>query len=326
MAFNKKNRYRRRSEEKSDKARQSYKLLIVTLALAVFFTAFGFYFFKGKFTGAENKQYATKQEIRQVVDKLNNKLDYLSISIPDDLHRVSLLNENGKSEDSIPTQYVISVQDKYVGKVSIFNAKEYVMNLWSEKHKGNEPLKLCEAIDKTLKADDKIFKAIQDSDVKMSLSVALWGVVNPGVEFKLPEIAQIELAGVLRELLSIKAKKVEVLIKGYADGQSGPWKKNLLAFPHHYNSINVYQPFKPELINWLEYNREESPLSIPETYTNEELPDLRAQFVKHELIESSLRHCEGNTETEVHILKGQSDKTSKIYEPDRKVEIFINLY
>ncbi|HEY0050386.1 MAG TPA: hypothetical protein VGB68_13920, partial [Pyrinomonadaceae bacterium] len=89
MDFNKKNRHRRRSREESDKAQGSHKLLIVTLALTVFFTALGFYFFKGKFSGAENKQYATKQEIQQVVDNLKNKLNYLSISIPDDRRRVS---------------------------------------------------------------------------------------------------------------------------------------------------------------------------------------------------------------------------------------------
>lgn len=348
MPFSEENQRRGHSEKKSNKKHWFNYLwisLAILLILAMLCARYYFFHDQDKLTNTKvintqsnktvvnpendkKEQYATKEEIKQAIDNLNKKLSYLSVSIPDDKQRVFLVNENGKSEDSKSTQYIISIQDKHIGKVSIFDAKQYVMNLWSEKQKSKEPLKLCEAIDKTLKANDEILKALQDMDIKGSLSLALWGVVNIGVEFKPPEIAQIELVAILRTVLRLKAKKVEVLIKGYADGQTYPWDEPLFPSdsPYHYTSINVYVPLDENRLNWLEYRRKESPLPIPKDYTNEQLPDLRAQFVKEELINRTLRHCEDNAETEVHILKGQSYKSNKIYEPDRKVEIFLNVY
>jgi hypothetical protein len=51
--------------------------------------------------------------------------------------------------------------------------------------------------------------------------------------------------------------------------------------------------------------------------------------VKEDFVDRFLRHCGTSAETEVHILKGQADKTSgpeAIHPEDRKVQIFLNIY
>ena len=50
--------------------------------------------------------------------------------------------------------------------------------------------------------------------MKAKLSLALWGVVDVGVEFTPPNAWEVEMAAALRRMLGIRAKKVEVLIKG----------------------------------------------------------------------------------------------------------------
>jgi hypothetical protein len=313
---------------KNAQQRPKWKLVIWILlgASALCAMAWGIYIVVDR-RNNKNGGYASKEEIEQVANDLNRKFKYLSISTPDPRSTVALVNENGKSEGDKPrAQYVISIQDKYVGEVSIFDAKQYVMNVLGDPQKVKDAPNLCGTIDNTLEANDEILKVLQDAQIRSQISLALWGIVDVGVEFTPPKIVQVEIAAALRKIFGIRAKKVEVLIKGYADGQSGPWKERLLSQPYHYDSVNVYMPLEPERLNWFEFIRKESPLPIQEYYTNEELPNLRAQFVKEEFVDRFLKHCDSHAETEVHILKGQADKTTAIHRQDRKVQIFVNIY
>jgi hypothetical protein len=279
----------------------------------------------------KNSGYASKEEIEQVANELNKKFKYLSISTPDPRSTVALVNKNGKSEGDAPVaQYVISIQDKYVGEVSVFDEKQYVMkNVLGDPQKVKDASNICGSIHKVLEANDEILKVLQDAQIRSQISLTLWGIVDVGVEFTPPKVVQVEIAAALRRTFGLRAKKVEVLIKGYADGQLGPWKEKLRAHPYRYDSVTVYPPFEPERLNWFEFIRQETTLPIQENYTNEELPDLRARFVKEDFVDRLLKHCGSSSETEVHILKGQADKTTgpeAIRPEDRKVQIFINIY
>lgn len=278
----------------------------------------------------KNGGYASKEEIAQVANELNRKFKYLSISTTDPRSTVALVNKNGKSEGDAPVaQYVISIQDKYVGEVSVFDEKQYVMNILGDPQRVKDASSICGSIDKVLEANDEILKVLQDAQIRSQISLTLWGIIDVGVEFSPPKVVQVEIAAALRKIFGLRAKKVEVLIKGYADGQLGPWKEKLRAHPYRYDSVTVYPPFEPERLNWFEFIRQETTLHIEENYTNEELPDLRSRFVKEEFADRFLKHCGSSAETEVHILKGQADKTTgpkAIHPEDRKTQIFINIY
>jgi hypothetical protein len=311
----------------------SFKEWISFVAAIAFFSLFAasVYTYKGRFLGGEvdrNGTYDSKEEIQRVADELNSKLTYVAVSTPDPRSRLALVNSVGKPEGAAPKELlVVAIQDKYLGKVSVFDAKQYTMphNL-GDTEKIPEAANLCAAIDAALKANDPILKAIQDTKIRVPVSVSLWGVAGAGVEISPPEAVQIEIAAVLRRVFQIKAKKIEVLIKGFADGQSGPWKAQLMAKPYDYNTVDVYMPLEPERQNWFQFIRKESTISIPKDYTNEYLPDLRARYVKEEFVDRFLTQCDHTAETEVHILKGQADNSTRISIPDRKAQIFINIY
>lgn len=330
MSFRERSGYRggSRRRRKETQRRAKWQLLMWGLLGVVVLcaAAWGIYIASDRKKN-ENGGYASKEEIAQVANELNRKFKYLSISTPDPRSTVALVNESGKGEGDKPiAQYVISIQDKYVGEVSIFDKKQYVMNVLGDPQKVKDAANICESIDKALEANDEILKALQDAQIKSQVSLFLWGVVDVSGELTPPKVVQVEIAAALRKIFGIRAKKVEVLIKGYADGQLGPWTEKLLADLYHYDSVNVYLPLEPERLNWFEFIRQETNLPIKESYTNEELPNLRARFVKEEFVDRFLKHCGSNAETEVHILKGQSDKTPAIRPQDRKVQIFVNIY
>jgi hypothetical protein len=184
---------------------------------------------------------------------------------------------------------------------------------------------LCGTLDKMLEEKDGILQALKDSNVRQSLSVSLFGFVNIGVEFSLPQKWLVELASVIRKMVGLKAKRIEILIRGFADGQTHPWQERLQdGYP--YNKVLVYEPLEAWRVNWFDYVRAEDPVGIPNPYTNDDLPDLRARFVREEIIERLLKDCEFSAETEVHILKGRADKGDAIDEKQRKTMIFVNIY
>jgi hypothetical protein len=321
--------YRRGSKRRPKKAQLRAKwqrLMWVLPGVAILCATAGVIYIASDTGKNKNGGYASKEEIAQVTNELNRKFKYLSISTPDPRSTVALVNKNGKSEGDAPmAQYVISIQDKYVGEVSVFDEKRYVMNVLGDPQKVKDASNVCGSIEKVLEANDEILKVLQDAQIRSQISLALWGI-DVGVEFTPPKVVQVEIAAALRKVFGIRAKKVEVLIKGYADGQRGPWNEGLLAHPYHYDSVVVYPPLEPERLNWFEFIKQETTLPIKENYTNEKLPDLRARFVKEEFVDRFLKHCGSNAETEVHILKGQADKTTAIHPEDRKVQIFVNIY
>lgn len=278
--------------------------------------------------GTNNKKdketdYATKNEIRQLTEHLNKKLTYLSVTDTNNI--LTLLNSDGSRLQPPTAQYLISVQDKYVGQISMFRAKEYLMP--------SDPLRvdpsvrdLCGTIDKTLEEQDEILKALQDAQIKLSLSMSLWGVTDAGIELNPPKVVLVELASILRAFAGLKAKKVEILVKGYADGQRGPWTASLLREPYHYDVVNVYPRAQYDRIDSFQFIKIEKPKHIDDKYSNKDLPELRARFVQENFISKFLQSCSGSAETEVHILEGYADSSNVINEPDRKAQIFINIY
>ncbi|HEX8378751.1 MAG TPA: hypothetical protein VF602_13120 [Pedobacter sp.] len=200
----------------------------------------GYFFFKNKNqTEIKSLSYTSNEDIEQIRNELNQKFTYLEIAKLNP--SLALVTKEGKQEDVKPkAQYVVSIQDKYVREVRIFEAKKYDMRINGDPLKVKDAADICDAIDKTLTEKDTILKALQDSQIKAQVSLALWGVLNIGGEMTPPKVMLVEMAAALRKAAGIKAPKIEILIKGYADGQTSPWTEKLLPAPYHYNTVNVY--------------------------------------------------------------------------------------
>ncbi|MDB4948535.1 MAG: hypothetical protein JWM27_1184 [Gemmatimonadetes bacterium] len=125
-------------------------------------------------------------------------------------------------------------------------------------------------------------------------------------------------------LAQVPHSKVIIAIKGFADGQYAKWSRPLRNPPYNYERIAVLQPSVLGTLNPARYRSRESWVEIEDgRYDNSTLPDLRAEFVKHEFIEPFLSSCD-SARVQVRILKGYEGH--KVNRPlQRKVQIFVYL-
>lgn len=117
---------------------------------------------------------------------------------------------------------------------------------------------------------------------------------------------------------------VEILVKGYADGQTADWGRPLLEGRYAYHAIDVYPPLASGSQELGVFLHNPVTLEIPSTYNNHTLPDLRAQFIKDAILRPFLRACV-DEQIPVKILKGYAFAS-----PDnplqRRVDIYLNFY
>lgn len=117
---------------------------------------------------------------------------------------------------------------------------------------------------------------------------------------------------------------VEILVKGYADGQTADWGRPLLEGRYAYHSIDVYPPLASGSQEPGVFLHNPVTVEIPSTYNNHTLPDLRAQFIKDAILRPFLRACV-DEQIPVKILKGYAFAS-----PDnplqRRVDIYLNFY
>jgi hypothetical protein len=262
----------------------------------------------------------TKEQADKVVDELKGRLTYLSVARTDPA--LTLVNDGGATQEVPVAQYAITFQGDPVGEVGIFESEQYVIRIDDDPVKIRDVAKVCGAVDQMLEEKDEILRALKDSKVSYNLSLGFFGTV--GYEFTPPKKMLFELIATLRQLTGLKAKKVEVLIRGFADGQRRPWKRALRE-DYPFDTVSVYMPLEPQRLNWLEYVRKETPVPIDNPYANKDLPELRARFVKEELIDKVLAHCDSYAKPEVHILKGRADEEWPAASK-RKALFFVNVY
>jgi hypothetical protein len=99
-------------------------------------------------------------------------------------------------------------------------------------------------------------------------------------------------------------------VRGYADGQFGPWREPLTQAT--YKNIVVSEANAPPLL-----------YKIGAYYDNQDLPNLRAQFLKKSLLEPYIQQCHPERALEIQILNGE------IYDfidrAKRKAEVYVML-
>lgn len=137
------------------------------------------------------------------------------------------------------------------------------------------------------------------------------------------EIAIAELLFGTGKLSNIPHSHAFIAIRGYADGQHGPWTDTLIA-KYRYDTIHVLPP-TGDADNPSGYLLRDSVIHIQDgTYNNSLLPDLRAEFVRQVLVLPFLQNCQ-EYHPEVKILKGF--EFSEADRPEnRKVQVFVYIF
>lgn len=268
----------------------------------------------------EKGESVTEEQVEQTVSDLNRRLTYLAVVRTDPA--ITFVNDVGAAQEKVVAQYAITFQGDPIGEVGIFKSEQYMIRIDDDPVKIRDVAKVCSAVDEMLEEKDEILRALKDSKVSYELSLGFFG--TGGYEFTPPKKMLFELIATLRQLTGLKAKKVEVLIRGFADGQKKPWSRPLYK-DYPFDTVNVYMPREAWRLNWLEYITKETPVSIDNPYTNKDLPELRARFVKEELIDKVLARCDSYAKPEVHILKGRADEEWPVVSK-RKALFFVNVY
>lgn len=208
---------------------------------------------------------------------------------------------------------VLTLKNDPVVEPYLFPVNEYVLET------GGDPLKvhtdtLCRVMKRAFRVDRPLLEALREIEI---------GLQRGPVGAQVPLDPVVELFYALERAWRVRNTRVIVAVKGYADGQVAPWSRPLLAAPYGYRTITVLPPTAPGSRNPVSYHFRNSVVSVPADYGNEHLPDLRAEFVRRDLILPYLEDGEcDRIETSVHVLKGF--EFSAPNQPlERKVQIFL---
>lgn len=212
------------------------------------------------------------------------------------------------------SQYVVSIKDNSSMPFYLFDVTQYTMRR-GEGWPVTPTLQICKFIDEMYDEKDPILEAIRKLPIEISVKSCL--------NLPVPELT-VELLYIIRKVSKLPHSRIEILVKGYADGQMSEWEKPLRSGRYAYREIPLYPKVKHSSANSYDYIHSALRTPVPYFYTNNTLPNLRAMFIKEELIEPILSQCAMPRSVEAYVLEG--DEFSEIDRLKRKVQIYILLF
>ncbi len=260
----------------------------------------------------------------QIIREINPQLTYLEIKQSQLIFKQDTRAAKLKSQASLfgcgdkpQAQFVISLNSKYLNSTYLFNAYEYTIET------GGDTTELpvndvCEFINQ-YDGKSPLLEVIKRVPIDYSVPIGA-----SGLKLSLKGLA-IELGYIFIKLKRVTGRPcLEVLVKGYADGQMGPWERRLLPNKYHYQNIAVYPRFDSLSKNPFEYVRSTRTYTVPENYSNSNLPNLRAMFVKEDLVTPFVSKCDELKGVSVNILDGY--ELSAWNPMERKVQVYVMVY
>lgn len=185
---------------------------------------------------------------------------------------------------------------------------------------------MAKAIDKSYKARKKFAESARLITASASVGTQV-GVVGGEIGLSGPLDVILELLGAIKPVVELDTARVEIGIKGYADGeQSKDWVERQRPLRPSYRTFKILEPAEGHNDNWIFYRRGEVDRPpIVGRYSNDDLPDLRAQYVRTEFVEPFVERCRNASRCQVFVLKNKA-----IEEPEkpewRKVEVHLSVY
>jgi len=267
-----------------------------------------------------------RDEVNKTVEEVNQRVMYWSMEpshiILHSSRQSSRLRMQAGSRslgcaEQPKAQFVISIKDLYRDSAYLFEACEYTLET------GGDPTKvttsnICDFINERYTGKYPLLEAMREASIE---------IPGPrGIRFaKLPAgEAAVELAYMLIKVIRASGSCAEVLVKGYADGQMTEWARVLKPGRYYYREIPIYPMIDPGSGNSFGYVRNAEMHHIPESYTNRDLPNLRAMFVKEDLIAPFLSACNTWGNVQISILEGYEFTDWNPLE--RKVQVYLVLF
>lgn len=210
--------------------------------------------------------------------------------------------------------------------VYLFPKYEYTLTTGGQESK-IPTSNICELMDAIYNRKDPILEALRDLKLNGKVSVPVWKVFGGDLEAGNVTPIVIETLYALRKFEELQTTHAEILVRGYADGQSLYWERSIKA-DYPYDRISVYPQTTGNPDNPNVFVKQEEPLLVHDErnmYENKHLPDLRAHFVKEALVEPYFALCR-HLNPEAHVLKGFEFKELIKHPEERKVEVFILIY
>jgi hypothetical protein len=211
------------------------------------------------------------------------------------------------------SQFVISVKDNARIPFYLFEATEYTLDTGGFRPPAAG--QICRYIDDCYDEKDPILGSVRKGQAGISRSGCLSVPVDD---------ATIELAYIIRKLSKIPCSRIEILIKGYADGQGSDWWRLVKPGRHAYRDFRIYRKYKREESGYFEDLYYPDTYYVDEFYTNKDLPNLRAMFVKQYLIEPFISQCNMSPSVAAYVIDGQ--EIPGIDPLNRMVQIYILLF
>jgi hypothetical protein len=269
--------------------------------------------------------------INETIEHLNQRVSLLKVEPsqlilrgPDRSHSfrsIGKLQLNLFSQEEVinqpKSQFVISIKDNSTLPFYLFDVPEYAFATGGDLT-SIPTSQICKFIDEEY--DEKIPLMESIKKIPIDVSIKRWFL---DVKGQVPDMI-VQLIYIIRKIYKQANSRVEILVKGYADGQMTEWERPLRPGRYAYREIEVYPKFKPDSLNPLEYVYSTTTVSVPPTYANKDLPNLRARFVKEDLIDPFLAGCSTPQNVTTHILDGY--EFAEINQNKRKVQIFILLF
>ncbi len=254
-------------------------------------------------------------ELASAVEK---KLTYTSLQETD--YKEAVFKHSAENK-KLSAQYEITVTDAYVSDVYFFESERYTFETGGDlKNK----FRVCDEIDKVVNSESKILEAMKQIEINLGLTK---GIAE--IEINKLQVVLVEMLYTLRRFINL-GTDMEILIKGYADGEKSTWGPHDLEKGYDFRDIAVYPAKDPFSKNPFRYIRDEAnsfPLKRFPKYGNEDLPNLRAAFFKKDFIDPFLHDsCGGYKNIPVHILDGYEFKNDTGKKEKRKVQLLILLY
>lgn len=267
----------------------------------------------------ESYKYPGSDRVNQAITEANNSAQYWEIrKVPLTLQTEIALNmkmQAGRLSQrcsEVPkATFMVGVKDQYANTAFLFNSEKYTMEIGGDYSKINY-FDVCDVIDKRLDIRYPLLDILGQSTIG----------VSRGINLTVPLSLAVELIYMCLKVVRAYTSCIEVLVKGYADGQDGVWwhaQERRFFYPE----VSIY-PKMPGV--GFDYKHSSITYHLPKdgTYTNRDLPNLRARFVQKELIENKLGSCKGLPHVTSHVLEGSEFQVKS--PSDRKVQVFIVLF
>ncbi|HEY0020140.1 MAG TPA: hypothetical protein VGC13_27845 [Longimicrobium sp.] len=225
--------------------------------------------------------------------------------------RISVGNAPKLSDTTYAANYVLTM----VGEPYLFRLREYWIEIGNDPEKIHTPA-ICSRLDSILDSRLPVAEIVKD------LNLEFGAKVGPTIGTSLETFVDLWIMST--RYSRIRNSRALIAVRGYADGERSRWTDTLRS-KYLYEHIAVLPPADPGNDVASEYRMAESTIEIQDrVYDNTTLPDLRAEFVKREIIARTLSMC-GGYESDVRVIKGHTFATAD-QPQERKVQVFVYLF